>query len=147
MLILIFSKIIVFILSITEGFYSEEPEEDNLCALTVIVRNIEQQKGNVIGCLFGEKKDFLKQSNWCSEVSVGAMSNLYLKFENIPNGIYAVSIFHDINNNGKLDTNFVGIPSEKYAFSNNVKGKFGPPKFNQACIKVKSKDEVIIIDL
>jgi uncharacterized protein (DUF2141 family) len=42
-------------------------------------------------------------------------------------GHYAVRFFHDKNSNSKLDTNFLGIPTEGYGFSNNAKPRFGPP--------------------
>jgi uncharacterized protein (DUF2141 family) len=53
-------------------------------------------------------------------------------FENIPYGEYAVKVFHDENDNSDLDTNFLGIPSEDYGFSNNASGTFGPPAWDQA---------------
>ena len=54
------------------------------------------------------------------------------QFENIPTGIYAVSVFHDENSNGKLDTNFLGIPREGVGASNNATGHLGPPTFSSA---------------
>jgi len=53
-------------------------------------------------------------------------------FEDIPFGEYAVKVFHDENDNGDLDTNFLGIPSEDYGFSNNASGTFGPPSWSKA---------------
>jgi uncharacterized protein (DUF2141 family) len=53
-------------------------------------------------------------------------------FTEIPQGVYAVSVFHDENGNGKLDKNFVGIPKEEYGASNNPAKKMGPPAFNEA---------------
>ena len=47
-------------------------------------------------------------------------------------GEYAFSIFYDSNNNGELDTNFIGIPNEPVAISNNARPKFGPPKYKDA---------------
>ena len=47
-------------------------------------------------------------------------------------GEYAFSIFYDSNNNGKLDTNFIGIPKEPLAMSNNARPKFGPPRYEDA---------------
>ena len=47
-------------------------------------------------------------------------------------GEYALSIFYDRNENGELDTNFIGIPKEPVALSNNAKAKFGPPKYKNA---------------
>lgn len=52
-------------------------------------------------------------------------------------------MIHDENSNGKLDTNFMRIPVEPYAFTNNAHANFGPPKYD----KVKFDfvpDEVII---
>ena len=53
-------------------------------------------------------------------------------FDNAAPGKYAVSVFHDENSNGKMDTNFVGMPKEGVGASNNAKGHFGPPKFDAA---------------
>jgi uncharacterized protein (DUF2141 family) len=50
----------------------------------------------------------------------------------LPPGEYALSIFYDSNDNGKLDTNFLGIPKEPIALSNNARAKFGPPKYKDA---------------
>ena len=45
-------------------------------------------------------------------------------------------MFYDANNNGKLDTNFIGIPKEPVALSNNARPKFGPPKYKDAVFAV-----------
>lgn len=57
----------------------------------------------------------------------------------IPRGEYAISAFHDENANGKLDTNFIGIPKEALGCSNNAKGVMGPPKWKDARFKVADK--------
>lgn len=66
-------------------------------------------------------------------------------FEDIPYGTYAASCFYDTNENGKLDTNFFGIPNEPFAFSNNVKPKFSAPKFIDAGFIVQNPAESIKI--
>ncbi len=48
----------------------------------------------------------------------------------LPKGRYAISAFHDLNSNNKLDKNMVGLPTEKYGFSNNARGTFGPPSLS-----------------
>ena len=53
-------------------------------------------------------------------------------FLGIAAGDYAVSVFHDENSNGKIDRNFMGIPKEGVGASNDAKGRFGPPKFDDA---------------
>lgn len=50
----------------------------------------------------------------------------------LPIGRYALSIFFDRDADGELDTNFLGIPKEPVAMSNNAKGKFGPPSYEDA---------------
>ncbi|HRD53082.1 MAG TPA: DUF2141 domain-containing protein, partial [Flavobacteriales bacterium] len=50
-------------------------------------------------------------------------------FLSLPAGPHAVKVFHDVNANGKLDTNKIGIPNEPYGFGNDARGRFGPPSF------------------
>lgn len=59
-----------------------------------------------------------------------------MQLPGISPGIYAVKVFHDVNDNGLLDTNWIGIPKEPYGFSNDAMGTFGPPSFVQASFKV-----------
>lgn len=57
-------------------------------------------------------------------------------FEQVDPGEYAVKLYHDENDNGKLDKNFIGIPKEGYGFSNNG-GRFGSPSFEKASFVVE----------
>lgn len=67
-------------------------------------------------------------------IATGDQTELSIK--DIAAGDYAVSVFADVNDNGKLDTNFIGMPKEPVAVSRDAKGKFGPPKFADAAFKV-----------
>ncbi|MEO0812572.1 MAG: DUF2141 domain-containing protein [Myxococcota bacterium] len=60
-------------------------------------------------------------------------------FKKASPGVYAVAAYHDSNSNGELDTNLFGIPSEGTAATNNAKGSFGPPKFEDAKFELTSK--------
>jgi uncharacterized protein (DUF2141 family) len=53
-------------------------------------------------------------------------------FEDIPPGMYALAVVHDENMNGKLDTKWLGIPTEGYGFSNDAKALLGAPSFSAA---------------
>ena len=53
-------------------------------------------------------------------------------FHDVPFAVYAIKTFHDENDNGRMDTNFLGIPVENYGFSNNARGSFGPPDWSDA---------------
>jgi uncharacterized protein (DUF2141 family) len=56
-------------------------------------------------------------------------------FADVQPGTYAIAVFHDENSNGKLDSNFIGIPREGTGASNNAKGHMGPPKFDDAAFR------------
>jgi len=55
-----------------------------------------------------------------------------ITFVNLPRGEYAISLMHDENGNGKMDTGFLGIPKEGYGASNDAKVVLGPPKYADA---------------
>lgn len=65
----------------------------------------------------------------------------------LPPGEYAVRLFHDENDNGEFDTNFLGIPLESYGFSNNVYAPFGPPSFQRAKVELQSGVRDLTINL
>jgi uncharacterized protein (DUF2141 family) len=61
-------------------------------------------------------------------------------FEDMPKGTYALAVVHDENMNGKLDTNFLGIPTEGYGFSNDATGAIGAPSFSAASFPYNGQD-------
>jgi len=61
-----------------------------------------------------------------------------ISFESLDPGIYAVAVFHDKNNNGLLDKNMLGIPIERYGFSNNARETFSAPSFKNAAIDLNT---------
>jgi len=67
-------------------------------------------------------------------------------FNELKTGKYAVSVDYDEDGNGKLNTGFLGIPSELVGFSNNAKGTFDPPSFHKAFFTFP-KSETISINL
>jgi uncharacterized protein (DUF2141 family) len=57
-------------------------------------------------------------------------------FEEVPAGPFAVSVFHDEDGDGELDSTALGIPSEPYGFSGDARDLFGPPSFEEARIEL-----------
>ncbi len=66
-------------------------------------------------------------------------NSMTVVFKGVQPGDYAISVFHDENNNETLDTNLFGLPKEGFAFGNNAMGMFGPPSFDNAKVTVKNK--------
>jgi len=55
-----------------------------------------------------------------------------LVFKDVPDGEYAIAVIHDENGIGKMDTNLLGIPREGVGVSNNVRGHFGSPGYDDS---------------
>ncbi len=115
---------------------------------TVIVEisDINDPKGLMSIGLYSNKKGFPDKGKEYKgkDVEVTGQTLVYT-FEDVPIGTYAIAIFHDTNSNGKLDKNFLGIPKEGYAFSNNVFGILGlPPKFKDASFKYSGNKTIKI---
>lgn len=66
----------------------------------------------------------------------------------LPAGDYALSIFYDVNDNDELDSNWIGIPKEPVALSNNARPKFGPPRYRDAVFTLGDEPVVqrVLID-
>ena len=59
------------------------------------------------------------------------------KIEGLKPDRYGLKLFVDLNGNGVIDMNMLGIPKEPYAFSNNEMGTFGPPSIDEASFEVQ----------
>ena len=100
----------------------------------VEVVGLHNDKGQVICALYSSRDGFPKQSEKALArfSSAIAQKAAVCEFSGIAPGTYAISVFHDENSNGKLDTKFMGIPREGVGASNGAKGHLGPPKFEAA---------------
>jgi uncharacterized protein (DUF2141 family) len=101
----------------------------------VKVLNIRNSTGTVDCALFdspgGFPTEFLLSATNVMVIKV-RHTEARCDFEDIPPGTYALAVIHDENMNGKLDTNWLGIPKEGYGFSNDAKALLGAPSFSAA---------------
>ncbi len=105
--------------------------------IEVTVSNIKKHVGEIRVGLFNSKETFLEKAVEGKVVKVTG-DKATVVFEQIQNGEYALSVFHDENENGELDTNAIGIPKEGFAFGNNAMGTFGPPSFDKAKVIIEN---------
>lgn len=115
--------------SMTPALAAPAPKND----LQIRLSQLRNAKGMIHACLTRDKAYFpdCKADSRAIRLSVPAREAAELHFVGIPEGRYALSIIHDENGNGKLDT-FAKIPREGYGFSGNPPMRFGPPKFDEA---------------
>jgi len=133
-------KKIILVLVILVGSFANAQN----VTLTVNTSGFRNDTGKVKVGLYNEEGKFLK------ETYLGITSEIKdlkatVQFKNLPVGEYAVSIFHDENNSGKLETGFMGIPKEDVACSNNAKGKMGPPKYVDAKFTILKNTTIAVI--
>jgi uncharacterized protein (DUF2141 family) len=110
---------------------TQAPQENKI---RVEIGGLRNDKGLVMCALYSSSEGFPKKSEKAIAHANSPSSDkrAVCEFLGIAPGTYAVSVFHDENSNGKLDTNFMGIPREGVGASNGAKGHFGPPKFDDA---------------
>ena len=109
--------------------------EDIPGVLMVEVSGLKNESGNIYIAVYNS------DSTWLSDETVmlkgldidEALEGDLVRTElELPLGEYALSVFYDRNGNGKMDTNFIGMPKEPIALSNDAVAKLGPPKYEDA---------------
>lgn len=116
-------------------------EDTASCTISVKVNNIEAPKGYVVLSLYNSAtaKDFPDSKAIYKKIKVKAKgTSIRYTFKNLPKGEYAIIVFHDKNSDGDCNLNFVGIPTEGYGFSRNVRPKLSTPSFNDVKFSVKT---------
>ncbi len=116
-------------------------------SIDVEITNILNKNGDVKIGLYNKAKDFSKVDKVYKNIAIkiGSKTVKY-KFINIPNGTYAIAIFHDENQNGKIDKNFLGIPKEGYGFSNNIRPAFRSANFEESKFEL-NKNKILSIEM
>lgn len=102
--------------------------------LEVSIERLRNRRGTLHLCLTRDPAHFPNCAGDANalKMSVPATTGS-VRFDRIEPGAYALSVFHDENRNGRLDT-FVGIPREGFGFSRNPVVRFGAPRFRQVSI-------------
>ncbi|MEM8634153.1 MAG: DUF2141 domain-containing protein [Pseudomonadota bacterium] len=114
--------------------------------LNLTVEDIETEAGTLhIGLYDAETYDGGRAIDGANITVVG--NTVSITLENVAPGEYGVKVFHDEDDDGEMDTNPFGIPTEAYAFSNNAKGRFGPANWEDAKFTVTDTVTAQIISL
>lgn len=120
-------------------------------SIIVEISGFNENKGNAIVYLYPEsaKDAYPVESERSMALRKSAVNNnkCRVEFDGIPYGDYAIAVHHDENSNGEVDTNFLGIPTEDMGASNDAKGSFGPPSFDDAKFSFYSKEKILKIKM
>jgi uncharacterized protein (DUF2141 family) len=98
-----------------------------------------------LGCrLYSSAQGFPKEHTALEQKLAIAGSTVRCTFANVPAGTYAVAVMHDENANGKLDSNFIGIPTEGYGVSNNHTHAMSAPSWDESKFDAKAGEDIRI---
>lgn len=113
--------------------------------VVVTVSNLVNNKGVCKTCLFANPSSFAGNGNAlkCINAQVKNKSSSVV-FDDVPQGVYAIAVFHDENNNNKMDKNFLGIPKEGYGASKNKLPFASAPTFNDNKFEVSANNTITI---
>lgn len=130
--------------------YSQAMADQSMSAgdLTIVVTGLKGTAGYVNISLADSEKSFLERDKSLCQIRMRPSgTEVAIVLKALPYGEYAASIFHDVNGNGTLDRNMLGIPKEPYGFSNNARGKFGPPQYSMSRFTMASEAQTIKVVL
>ena len=100
------------------------------------VSSLKNPRGTLNCRLFTKASDFPDGEGILTVRTPIAGANTTCTFPNVEPGTYAVAVVHDENSNGRLDKNFVGVPSEGYGVSNNKTYALSAPKWDESVFTI-----------
>lgn len=106
--------------------------------ITITVSGIAASEGE-IGCALYKGPDGFPMDDAVATTlwQRAAAGGVECRFDSLVPGEYAVAVSHDFNGNRETDTNFLGIPTEPWGVSNNVRPSFRAPRFEEAAVRLE----------
>jgi len=140
--------LIVFISIETAHAGDTQTSHNQTGSITVQLTGVEHDQGTVKLCVCRSEDEYTgKTKEFCTASTELKSRKAEWVFENMPYGKYSIKAFHDENGNSRLDKDILGIPTEQYGFSNNVRGRFGPPPFVKTAFTLSASQMTIAIEL
>ena len=103
--------------------------------IEVTVEGIAENKGDVLVALLTQA-EFPNGRKYAGQFIKAAADKMHFVFKDVPVGKYAISAYHDLDGNGRLNANMLGLPNEPYGFSRQARGTFGAPDFAEAAFSI-----------
>ena len=113
-------------------------KDSGTCTLKVVAHEYRNLKGKICVAVYDKEDGWLDGGKYVvhSKCVSPQKKETTIAFDNVKHGQYGVSLFHDEDENGELETNWIGMPKEGIGISNNARGSFGPPSFKDAAFAV-----------
>jgi uncharacterized protein (DUF2141 family) len=140
----------LFAVLVFAGLPAALAQSSSCPGIHVKILNIKNSTGTVACALFDSPVGFpIEFLHYATNIMVIKIRDAQARcdFLNIPPGTYALAVIHDENMNGKLDTKWLGIPTEGYGFSNDARAMLGPPSFSAASFRYDGQNRELTISL
>ena len=109
------------------------------------VYGFENLDGDLAIAINNSSEQFISNTECYRDTIIDIPSNdITLTIEGIIPGTYAISIFHDEDEDGELDLGFLNIPEEGFGFSNNPPIGFSQPDFNDCKFTIEEAQSLTI---
>lgn len=109
--------------------YSQTTQNETLYDVEIVITDITEDSGTLVISIHNSAESFNKRLPY-QTVKLTAYKEEAVYHIQLKSGDYAFCVYHDINNDGKLNTNAIGIPKEPFGFS-NYNGKGFPGNFKK----------------
>ncbi len=139
--LLFVSSMLVMAFFVLPGFTSSDQNND----LTIVITNIKKVCGIIQIGIYNKKENFPKIGKEFRKLSVKVEGKEFkYTVKDLPPGNYAIALYHDYNSDGTCNTNLIGVPTESYGFSNNIKPFLSAPSFQDTKFSHLKKSAVYI---
>jgi len=130
------SIIVAYLLfiSVSETIFSQVSNKNIPTGkLEIIITGFSNNDGDCWFAIDNSEEVYEREDTvWIGKILPIENKQVIVVIDSLKYGEYAVRVFHDENRNGKIDTDFLGIPDEDYGYSNDASGWFGPPSWEKA---------------
>ncbi|MEM1105275.1 MAG: DUF2141 domain-containing protein [Pseudomonadota bacterium] len=116
---------------------AEQPAAET-ATLSLTLEGIATHSGTIRVAVFAGQEDYDANGGVVGANVPVASDSHTVTLEGLAPGFYGIKLYHDIDDDGDMDTNPFGIPTEPYGFSNNARGRFGPAKWEAAAFEVRA---------
>lgn len=117
-------------------------------SMELTINDIEHNYGTLWIGIYASEEAFLdKNQAHLEAVKVSDFKAKHVYLNDLDYGDYAVALFHDLNNNGELDVNWLGVPEEPFAFSRPVPSKWRLPKFSEVKVGLYQSHKTVSTNL
>ena len=112
--------------------------------LDITITDITEIAGNLNVALFTSESTYQEKVGADGIIVPVNANTVHVSFHDIAAAEVLVLLFHDLNSNGELDTNFLGLPTEPYASSTGKRGRFGPPSWRRGKVPLHETAQIRI---